>query len=221
MAQIRIWMRCTSKTTKNTVNKPIKKQGEARGRKMANKTTVALTLEQYKEFIEAMRTGGAGFRANDRIASAMILEANLGMRISDILEMTPKSIIKDSNRYRLNITETKTKKKRRFTVPDEIYFFIREYCEKYQIGSNERLFPYTERNIQKYLAKVADYLGYDNIGTHSFRKFFATDIYTKNNYNIVLVQQLLQHSSATTTQRYIGISSEQMEKALNEHIVLM
>ncbi len=188
---------------------------------MPNITTVALTKEQYKEIIETMRTGGVGFRPNERIATALILEANLGIRISDILALTPKNIIKDGNRYRLNITEIKTKKKRPFTVPKEIYAFIKKYCETYEILPTERLFPYTERNIQKYLKKVTDYLGYENIGTHSFRKFFATDIWEKNGYNIVLVQQLLQHSSPTTTQRYIGLTSEQMENALNEHIVLL
>uniref|UniRef100_UPI004056837C tyrosine-type recombinase/integrase n=1 Tax=Agathobacter sp. TaxID=2021311 RepID=UPI004056837C len=188
---------------------------------MPNITTVALTKEQYKEIIETMRTGGAGFRPNERIATALILEANLGIRISDILALTPKNIIKDGNRYRLNITEIKTKKKRPFTVPKEVHTFINEYCKKYNILPSERLFPYTERNIQKYLKKVTDYLGYENIGTHSFRKFFATDILEKNDYNIVLVQQLLQHSSPTTTQRYIGITSEQMEHALNEHIALL
>ena len=40
---------------------------------MANKTTVALTQEQLKEIIETMRSGGAGFRPNDRIAACLIL----------------------------------------------------------------------------------------------------------------------------------------------------
>ena len=187
---------------------------------MPNITTVALTKEQYKEIIETMRSGGKGFRPNERIATALILEANLGMRISDILALTPKNIIKDGKRYRLNVVEKKTKKKRPFTVPNEIHAFIMDYCKKYEILPTERLFPYTERNVQKYLKKVTDYLEYENIGTHSFRKFFATDIWEKNSYNIILVQQLLQHSSPTITQRYIGLSSEQMEHALNEHIVL-
>ena len=64
-------------------------------------------------------------------------------------------------------------------------------------------------------------LGYPNIGTHSFRKFFATEIYVNNNYNIILVQQLLQHSSAAITQRYIGISSKELEDALVGHIELL
>ena len=187
---------------------------------MANITTIALTLEQYKEIIETMRTGGAGFRPNDKIATALILEANLGLRISDILELTPRSIIKDGDRYRLNIIEIKKKKKRQFTVPEEIYKFIIQYCDEYQVLPNEKLFPYTVRNVQKYLNKVVDYLGYENISTHSFRKFFGTYILKKNNYNFILVQKLFQHSSPTITQRYLGITSEEMENALKGHVVL-
>ena len=78
---------------------------------MANKTTVALKESEYQNIINAMLSGGSGFRPNRRIAFALILEANLGIRISDILALTPKSIIKDGNRYRLNIYEIKTKKK--------------------------------------------------------------------------------------------------------------
>ncbi len=188
---------------------------------MANKTTVALTLEQYKEIIDTMKTGGVGFRANKRIATALVLEANMGLRIEDILRLALDSIIADGNRYRLNIIEEKTKKKRTFTVPLAIYNYIKVYAMDNGIKETERLFPIGERTVQKYLSKVTDYLGYENIGTHSFRKFFATQIYLNNNYNIVLVQQLLQHSSVAVTQKYVGITSQEMEKALDEHIRLL
>lgn len=82
---------------------------------MANKTTVALTLDQYKEMIETMKTGGCDFRSNERIATALVLEANLGLRIEDILSLRLEDIISDGGRYRLNITEKKTSKKRTFT----------------------------------------------------------------------------------------------------------
>lgn len=58
------------------------------------------------------------------------------------------------------------------------------------------------------------------ISTHSFRKFYATEIYNDNGYNIVLVQQLLQHSSAAVTQRYIGIQQQELEKAIEGHLML-
>jgi len=188
---------------------------------MANKTTVALTKEQYQEIIETMKTGGSFFRANEKIATALVLEANLGLRIEDILRLKMSDIIMDGGRYRLNITEKKTSKKRTFTVPVAIYNYMRVYAADNNIEETGRLFPIGERAVQKYLAKVCDYLGYENVGTHSFRKFFATEIYLNNSYNIVLVQQLLQHSSVAVTQKYIGITSEMQEKALEGHIILV
>ncbi len=188
---------------------------------MANKMTVALTKEQYEEIIKTMLEGGSGFRPNQRIATALVLEANLGLRIEDILELRLKDIIKDGSRYRLDIYENKTGKKRTFTVPYEIYLYIENYCMKNGLSPAEKIFPIQERGIQKYLQKVSDYLGYENIGTHSFRKFYATDIYNSNNHNIALVQKLLQHSSASTTQRYINISEKQVEDAIMGHINLI
>lgn len=187
---------------------------------VANKTTVALTKEQFEEIIDTMRKGGAYFRKNNRIATALVLEANLGLRIEDILKLKVNDIIMDGERYRLNIIEKKTSKKRTFTVPLPIYQYIKLYAMENGIKDDEVLFPITERAVQKYLLKVADYLSYENIGTHSFRKFYATDIYNNNNYNIVLVQQLLQHSSVATTQRYIGITSQMQEEAILGHMVL-
>ncbi len=188
---------------------------------MANKTAVALTGEQYRNIIDTMRRGGSGFRPNDRIASCLVLEANLGLRIEDILKLRLKDILKDGGRYRLDIVEMKTRKKRAFTVPLPIYQYIQIYCMENGIKEQERIFPITERQVQKYLKKVTEYLGYENIGTHSFRKFFATEIYRENDYNIALVQLLLQHGSPVTTQRYIGISEKNVEDALQKHINLM
>ncbi len=187
---------------------------------MANKKTVALTVEQYEEFIEAMQNGSSFFRPNEQIMTSLVLEANLGLRIEDILNLTLDSFIKDGDRYRLDIIEIKTKKKREFTVLNEVYEYIKDYCVRHEIVKDEKIFKTKSRNIQTYLQKVADYLGYDNIGTHSFRKFFATQIYIKSGYNLILVQQLLQHSSPNVTQRYIGINSKQIEEALQGHLYL-
>ena len=68
---------------------------------------------------------------------------------------------------------------------------------------------------------VCDYLGYEGISTHSFRKWYATEIYKSNGYDIALVQRLLQHSSAATTQRYIGIEPQRIEQAIENHARLM
>ena len=82
-----------------------------------NKQTVALTTEQYKEIISTMKQGFSGSRPNSTVATALMLEANLGLRISDILALHLSDIVKDGERYRLAVTERKTGKARVFTVP--------------------------------------------------------------------------------------------------------
>ena len=186
-----------------------------------NKRTTALTTEQYREIITTMKAGGAGFRPNERIATALVLEGNLGIRISDIIRLRLCDIVMDGNRYRLAITEQKTGKQRVFTVPLVIYQYIENYCLRNGIERNALMFPLTARAIQKQLAIVCEYLGYEGISTHSFRKWYSTEIYRANNCDIVLVQRLLQHSSASITQRYIGIEPQRIEKAIEGHAELL
>lgn len=192
---------------------------------MPNKKTIALTTQQYEIIIKTIKEGfivdGKVFRSNNRVATILVLEANLGLRIGDVLALTLNSIITDGDRYRLNIVEDKTDKRRTFTVPIDIYNYIRMYCLENNIKSNARIFDISDRAIQKQLKLVCDYLGFENISTHSFRKYFATQIYINNNYNIALVRQLLQHSNTSITQKYIGISTQEVENALNNHIKLL
>lgn len=190
-----------------------------------NKKTVALTEQQYIDIITAIKSGfchaGREYKPNERIATALILESNLGMRISDILQLHYCDIIKDGDRYRLNISEIKTGKERIFTVPEEIRQYINEYRIRNRMTEQQRLFDLSERQIQKHLKAACDYLGIDGVSTHSFRKYFATEIYINNGYNIELVRQLLQHSSTAVTQKYIGIQQKQVEDALQNHIKLL
>ena len=192
---------------------------------MANKKTKALTTEEYKLIIETLRSNfmydGKEFRANNRVATALVIQSNLGLRIGDVLALRLKDIVRDGNRYRLDIIEDKTDKRRTFTVTNDIYNYIKMYCLENNIKSTAKIFDISDRAVQKQLKIVCDYLGIEGISTHSFRKYFATQIYINSNYNIELVRQLLQHSTSTVTQRYIGIGSRELEKALSEHNCLM
>ena len=186
-----------------------------------NRKTTSLTTEQYESIITTMKEGFTGFRPNERVATALVLEGNLGLRISDILRLRPNNIILDGGRYHLEIVEQKTGKLRVFTVPLVIQQYIENYCLRNGIQHEQLMFPITVRAVQKQLAIVCDYLGYKGISTHSFRKWYATEIYKNNGYDIALVQRLLQHSSAAVTQRYIGIEPQRIEKAIEGHAELI
>ena len=145
----------------------------------------------------------------------------MGLRIGDVLALKLSDIVKDGDRYRLDIVEEKTGKQRTFTVPVEVYNYIKMYCLENNIKATSRIFDIGERAVQKQLKIVCEYLELEKISTHSFRKYFATQIYINSNYNIALVKELLQHSNTNITQKYICVGTKEIETALNNHICLM
>lgn len=192
---------------------------------MANKRTRALSREEFEKVIHIIKTGfltstGEKVRPNIKIATALTLQGNIGLRIGDIVRFRLSDIVFESGRYRLDIVEEKTGKTRTFTVPTEVYIFLQKYALENNIKPQGRLFNVTVRAVQKHLQKVCDYLKLENISTHSFRKFFANEIYLKNDFNITLVKELLQHSSLYSTTKYLSVDSKTVEKALQNHIVI-
>ena len=151
----------------------------------------------------------------------MTLQANLGLRVGDVVKLRLSDIVLENGRYHLDITEQKTQKTRNFTVPAEVYIYIQNYAIKRGLKPKQRLFDISVRTVQNHLQLTCDYLGFGHsLGTHAFRKFFAQSIYENNNFDIVLVKELLQHSSVAITQRYVGVGSQRVEQALQNHVVL-
>lgn len=191
---------------------------------MAGKTTVACTQEQYEKLITTIFQGIGGLvQPNPRVATILEVEANTGLRIGDVLSLRRGSIIKDGTRYRFDIEEQKTGKKRTFTVPNDVYIFIEDYCNIAGIPEGEIIFPVTVRAVQKHLQRVCELLGddYKHISSHSFRKFWGTNLYFANDRDIELVRRLFQHSSVAITSRYLGIADSRLDEALNKNVNLL
>lgn len=190
-----------------------------------NKKCRPVTYEEYTKIISMLRSGfiyeGRNIRSKERIADALILQANLGIRVQDLVKLRLCDFIRDGSSYRIDIIEQKTKKKREFRVPLEVINFIQEYSIRWGIKPEQKLFPFCVRNIQQYLKMVCDILELKNVSTHSMRKFYATSTYKENGNDIRLVQILLQHSSVRTTQRYIGIEDEKVEEAISKNVHLL
>jgi len=193
-----------------------------------NKKCVAFTEEQYKQSIELLRNGfvleGRLVKPNGRIAAVEVVQASLGLRLGDVLQLKMSSFVKDGSRWRLAIREQKTGKLREFTVPVEVYSFIQEYSMSRGISRGARLFDISERQVERHLNKVFAKMGLplERYGSHSYRKTFATQVYQDNGYNIELVRVLLQHSNVQITQRYLSISQKAVEDALArtaDHII--
>lgn len=191
--------------------------------------TRVINIEEYKAILTTIGSGftykvdgsDKKFRPNIRVKLALMLEGNLGVRIGDIVDLTLKSFRSNGINYTINIKEQKTKKLREFTVPMEIYNVIKIYALENGLDDTDKLFPITERAVQKQLKIVCDHLGLEDVSTHSFRKFYANEIFNRSGQNIELVRALLQHSSITITQKYIGVSSKEIEEAISNHIYIV
>ena len=180
--------------------------------------TRPLELNEYKDIINLITTGfnymennkEKKFRANKKLYLALTLQASLGLRIGDVLSLTPNNF----RNGKLIITEDKTDKMQNREINSNIIELVKDYAIEQGIKPNDILFArLTVRAVQKQLKIVTDYLGLDNISTHSFRKMYAVAIYENNNNNIELVKEVLNHSSIATTQRYIRVRQKEIDEA--------
>lgn len=160
----------------------------------------ALEFSEYKRIIELCLEGfvtkeGAIFRPNRQIALAFQLQASLGLRIGDVLNLR----INNFNYNKLDSNSTVSKN-------------MREYIIKNRLSQTDKLFKVKARSIQKQLRLITAHLGLENISTHSFRKLYAATVYKDSGRDLELVQGLLNHSSVSTTLRYI----KAMQQAKNQ-----
>ncbi len=186
-----------------------------------NKKCVAFSDDEtYTRSIQLLRNGfeldGQYVKPNNRIATIVVLQSTLGLRLGDVLKLTMSSFFKSGDRWVISVKEEKTAKLREFTTPVEVYSFIQDYAITNGIGKQARLFDISARQVERHLNKVFTKMGLPlkSYGSHSYRKYFATNIYINSGYNIELVRELLLHSSTAITLRYLSISTKQIEDAL-------
>ena len=166
---------------------------------------------QYRDHDNKKRV----FRPNPKVKMALFLETNLGLRISDIKRLK----IKNFKGSRLEITEKKTGKLQYREINPEIVDIVKDYAIENGLRLNDNLLDIGIRNVQQQLKIITNYLGLENISTHSFRKLYATLQYEKSNGNIELIKELQSHTSIATTQKYIRVSQQEIDKASREFLL--
>lgn len=148
-------------------------------------------------------------RPNKQIYLIFLIQLNTGLRIGDVLILKKKNF----NNNFIHLKEQKTGKIQHRKINTEIINKVEEYCDKKKLGHNDRMFTIKVRWVQKYIQKISFILGASDISTHSFRKTYAHIQYLDSQCNIELVRKLLNHSSVSVTQRYLGITDEEVNEA--------
>lgn len=190
---------------------------------MGRYTTRVIEKDEYKLLLDTLKSGyshkGVTHKPNEKMAAILVIERNLGIRLSDVIKLKREDIVKQGREYRLNITEKKTGKDRTFMVPKDVRDFIEDYAESIGVTSG-KLFRISEAAVWKAIREVTEYLNMDHVSTHSVRKSAGVAMYEETNCNIEMVREFYQHSSIATTQAYLKTTSGAMQKALRSIVDL-
>ena len=140
-----------------------------------------------------------------------------GLRISDILKLRVRDV---RNRDRIMIREKKTGKERRFPVNKALKKDLDKYVEEmhdyeYLIKSRkDRNKPITRQQAWTILQTAGEKFGVQKIGTHTMRKTFGYHMYQQT-HDIVAIQKILNHATQEYTLRYIGVTQDTLDTAIN------
>ncbi|HIX43420.1 MAG TPA: tyrosine-type recombinase/integrase [Candidatus Kurthia intestinigallinarum] len=182
-------------------------------------------MDQVQEFMEY-------FEATDKRDFIMfMLGINLGLRISDILQLKVKDVRENKKngqiriRNSIKIQEKKTGKFKQIVISYELKKALKEYTEEmnaqdYLIQSRKKTKtgarrPITREQAYKILKDAAEAIGYrGDIGTHTLRKTFAYHFYQQTQ-DVATLQIILNHHDQADTLRYIGIEEDKVNKVVN------
>lgn len=146
------------------------------------------------------------------------LGINTGLRASDLVSLKVGDI---RGKASAKVTEQKTGKVRKLHLA-AISADINEYCEG--MSDSDWLFPSNRSDsnghistTQAYrvLTRAGDWLGRDDIGTHTMRKSFGYHYY-KRTKDVATLMEIFGHAAPAITKRYIGINDDEIADSLKD-----
>lgn len=186
---------------------------------------VAKTLPKPLPMASAKRLADAGERAGEereswilaRDAAVMALLYGSGLRISEALGLKRREVPRPGEGDVLVVTG-KGNKTRMVPVLQNVLELVQEYVAMcpYPLPAEGPIFlgarggPLSPRIIQLAMERLRGALGLPDSATpHALRHSFATHLLSRGG-DLRAIQELLGHSSLSTTQVYTGIDSERL-----------
>jgi integrase len=132
------------------------------------------------------------------------LMARGGMRISEVLQLTPADI----EDRKLTLKSPKSGKEREIVfIPQKVADRLREYISVKRIGADQRIFPISYTAGRRVVNKAGKVVGI-HLRPHDLRRHSATYA-SRSGVPIEIVSKvILRHANLSTTQRYLGTVSD-------------
>jgi len=175
--------------------------------KREKKFPTVLTKEEVRRIIDSFDT------KKSRLMISLIYAC--GFRVSELINLKLKDLnFEEKIGY---VKQGKGRKDRLFNIPEFLLEDLKEQVDFQTKNNKEYLFTgpkgkLSSRNIQKIIQKAAIRAGIKkDVHVHTLRHSFATHL-LENGTDIRKIQELLGHSSLSTTQLYAHVSTEELKK---------
>ncbi|MEL4456943.1 tyrosine-type recombinase/integrase [Lutimonas vermicola] len=142
----------------------------------------------------------------------------IGLRISDLLQLKWERLL---NQDTLTITEKKTGKTRTITVNPELQEILNRLYIKMEAAPEQYLFvnrfgkkPISVQHVNTKLKEIFTHYNIPGrFSSHFMRKTLGRRVWQMNKYSdqaLLLLSQLFNHSSTSTTKIYLGIREQEI-----------
>lgn len=171
-----------------------------------------MTGSTYLDFDAAQGKGMKLIRSgeNPNFGLLIICGINLGMRISDLLQLT----YGDLRQAEINIKEKKTGKPRTLTMNDNIQQAMQYFANEnpnFKAFRSQKGSSYSTQHVNRLMKQ---YFSGKDISSHSLRKTFGRRVW--NNYGqsenaLMYLSELFNHTSMGLTRKYLGIRAQELK----------
>ena len=162
-----------------------------------------------------------------RSCAMFIVGINIALRITDLLSLKWRDVLKQNKRtFRdIEIYEGKTNKYRKIKLNKSArgilkelmesleYFDMEDFIFKSREGENKPITRQQALNILKDAAKAVGIT--ENIGTHSLRKTWGYHAW-KAGFSPAIIMETLNHSNLAVTKRYLGIQQDDINELYDQ-----
>ena len=171
-----------------------------------------LTKEQIDKLIEA---------ADDPRDELLIrLMYYCARRVTEVLMITPHSIIPEERIIIFKLEKKKGEALLRVPVQEETLNKLLEYIEKNQIGPKTKIFKITRQQVYNIVRELGRKSGIERIGEkyihcHNLRHSFAIS-WVKGGGDLRKLQMILGHSNIATTMFYLQFSPTEIRETYDK-----